>query len=104
MQVQDSIPFSIGIASDEGPISTASNPNGILFPKGQPSPSAKVLTFQRSSSFRLEVFYANPDELPAGVSSKISCFTVSLVVYLCIYIYRERERHVQTFLVSMFYS
>ncbi|KAK1582396.1 hypothetical protein Q3G72_014566 [Acer saccharum] len=75
-EVQDSIPFSIGIASDEGPICTASNPNGILFPKGQPIPSVKVLTFQRSSSFRLEVFYANPDELPAGVSSKISCFNI----------------------------
>ncbi|KAL5737675.1 hypothetical protein ACOSP7_030436 [Xanthoceras sorbifolium] len=75
-EVQDSIPFSIGISSDEGPICTASNPNGILFPKGQPIPSVKVLTFQRSSSFRLEVFYANPDELPAGVSSKISCFTI----------------------------
>lgn len=74
MQVQDSIPFSIGFLLDEAPICTGSN--GILFPKGQPIPSVKVLTFRRSSSFHLEAFYANPSEVPAGVSSKISCFKV----------------------------
>ncbi|PQQ11057.1 heat shock 70 kDa protein 16 [Prunus yedoensis var. nudiflora] len=57
-EVQDSIPFSIGFLLDEAPICTVSN--GILFPKGQPIPSVKVLTFRRSSSFHLEAFYANP--------------------------------------------
>lgn len=64
---------------DEGPICTASNANGVLFPKGHPFPSVKVLTVQRSSLFHLELFYANPNELPPGVSSKISCFTVSVL-------------------------
>ncbi|CAL9017621.1 unnamed protein product [Prunus brigantina] len=73
-EVQDSIPFSIGFLLDEAPICTGSN--GILFPKGQPVPSVKVLTFRRSSSFHLEAFYANPSEVPAGVSSKISCFKI----------------------------
>ncbi|KAH0986937.1 hypothetical protein GBA52_014114 [Prunus armeniaca] len=73
-EVQDSIPFSIGFLLDEAPICTGSN--GILFPKGQPIPSVKVLTFRRSSSFHLEAFYANPSEVPAGVSSKISCFKI----------------------------
>lgn len=73
-QVQDSIPFSIGLSSDEGSICAASN--GILFPKGQPIPSVKVLTFQRSNLFHLEAFYANINELPPGTSPKISCFTV----------------------------
>ncbi|KAE8125563.1 hypothetical protein FH972_020352 [Carpinus fangiana] len=73
-EVQDVIPFSIGFSSEEGPICTGSN--GILFPRGQPIPSVKVLSLQRSSSFHLEAFYANLDELPAGVSPKISCFTI----------------------------
>lgn len=74
MQVQDIIPFTIGFLSDEGPIGTGSN--GILFPKGQPIPSGKVLTLRRSSVFHLEALYADPSELPAGASPKISCFTV----------------------------
>ncbi|RVW99525.1 Heat shock 70 kDa protein 16 [Vitis vinifera] len=74
MQVQDSLPFSIGFSSDEVPICTMTN--SILFPKGQPIPSAKILTFQRSSLFHLEAFYANPNELPAGMPSKIGCFTI----------------------------
>lgn len=74
MQVQDIIPFTIGFLSDEGPIGTGSN--GILFPKGQPIPSAKVLTLRRSSVFHLEALYPDPSELPAGASPKISCFTV----------------------------
>ncbi|KAK4576152.1 hypothetical protein RGQ29_026914 [Quercus rubra] len=73
-EVQDIIPFSIGFSSEEGPIGTGSN--SILFQRGQPIPSIKVLTFQRSSAFHLEAFYANQQELPPGVSSKISCFTI----------------------------
>lgn len=71
------IPFSIGFSSEEGPIGTGSN--GILFQRGQPIPSIKVLTFQRSSTFHLEAFYANQQELHPGVSSKISCFTVCVL-------------------------
>lgn len=85
MQVQDSIPFSIGISSDEGPICLGSKANGVLFPKGQPIPSVKLLTFQRSGLTHLEAFYVNPDELPSGVSSKISRFTVSVL-------YKEKIR------------
>lgn len=69
-EIQDSFPFSIGIASDEGPVCTLSN--GILFPKGHSFPSMKVLTLQRSSTFHLEAFYTNQKELPPGVSDKIS--------------------------------
>lgn len=79
MQVQDSIPFSIGISSDEGPICLGSNANGLLFPKGQPIPSVKLLTFQRSGLIHLEAFYVSPGELPSGISSKISRFTVSVL-------------------------
>lgn len=75
-EVQDCNPYSIGISSDEGPICIGSNTNGEVFPKGQPIPSVKVLTLQRSSLFHLELFYTNPNELPPGISSKISCFTI----------------------------
>ncbi|XP_004294376.1 PREDICTED: heat shock 70 kDa protein 16 [Fragaria vesca subsp. vesca] len=73
-EVQDSIPFTIGFLSEEGPIGTGSN--GVMFPKGQPIPSAKVLTLQRSSLFNLEALYADPSELPAGASPKICCFRI----------------------------
>lgn len=75
-QIQDSFPFSIGLSSDEGPIYTLSN--GVLFPKGHPFPSVKVLTLHRSNTFHLEVFYADQNELPSGVSPKISKFTVCM--------------------------
>lgn len=74
LQVQDTIPFSIGFLLDEIPIGTGSN--GILFAKGQSIPSIKVLTFQRSNSFNLEAFYADSDEFSMENSSKISCYTV----------------------------
>lgn len=74
MQVQDSIPFSIGFSTNDSAISAG--PNGVLFPRGQPFPSVKVLTLQRSSLFYLEAFYANADELPSGTSLKIGSFMV----------------------------
>ncbi|KAK8931425.1 Heat shock 70 kDa protein 16 [Platanthera zijinensis] len=73
-EVQDSFPFSIGFSSEEGPVSTLSN--NILFRKGQPFPSIKILKFHRSNTFHLEAFYANQTELPAGTSPKISCFKI----------------------------
>ncbi|XP_027340928.1 heat shock 70 kDa protein 16-like isoform X2 [Abrus precatorius] len=73
-EVQDAIPFSIGLSSDEGPIFAGSN--SVLFPRGQPFPSVKVITFQRNNLFHLKAFYANPNELPPGTSPKISCFTI----------------------------
>ncbi|KAK7287503.1 hypothetical protein RIF29_00783 [Crotalaria pallida] len=74
-EVQDSIPFSIGLSSNEGPICAAGS-NGVLFPEGQPIPSIKVITFQRTNLFHLEAFYSNQNELPLGTSHKISCFTI----------------------------
>ncbi|XP_019455969.1 PREDICTED: heat shock 70 kDa protein 16 isoform X3 [Lupinus angustifolius] len=73
-EVQDSIPFSIGLSSDESPICAGSN--GVIFPKGQPIPSVKTLTFQCRNFLHLETFYANLNELPPGTSPKISSFTI----------------------------
>ncbi|XP_068638736.1 heat shock 70 kDa protein 16-like [Aristolochia californica] len=73
-EVQDCFPFSVGFSSDEGPICTLSN--NLLFPKGQPIPSVKILTFHRINMFRLDAFYADPSELPSGLSPKISSFRI----------------------------
>lgn len=76
LQVQDSLPYSVGISTDEGPISTLSN--NVLFPKGQAFPSVKILTFYRSNMFRLDAFYVDPNELSVATSPKISSFTVCM--------------------------
>ncbi|KAI9198050.1 hypothetical protein LWI28_009145 [Acer negundo] len=73
-EVQDSVPFSIGFSSDKGPICTPSN--GLLFPKGKPFPSVKILSLHRSSSFHMEAFYADLSELPNGVSTQISSYMI----------------------------
>ncbi|KAK1556226.1 hypothetical protein Q3G72_000900 [Acer saccharum] len=73
-EVQDSVPFSIGFSSDKGPICTPSN--GVLFPKGKPFPSVKILSLHRSSSFHMEAFYADQSELPNGVSTQISSYMI----------------------------
>ncbi|KAG9454052.1 hypothetical protein H6P81_006956 [Aristolochia fimbriata] len=73
-EVQDCFPFSIGFTSDDGPICTSSN--NILFPKGQPIPSVKILTFHRTNMFRLDAFYVDPSELSSGLSPKISSFMI----------------------------
>ncbi|KAJ8466227.1 hypothetical protein OPV22_028779 [Ensete ventricosum] len=73
-EVQDSFPFSVTFATDEGPITTVSR--NVLFAKGQPIPSVKMLSFYRTDAFKMEAFYANQSELPPGASLKISCFQV----------------------------
>ncbi|KAL3850865.1 hypothetical protein ACJIZ3_012747 [Penstemon smallii] len=73
-EVQDCFPFSIGFASDEGPVCTLAD--GVLFPKGNPFPSTKMLTLHRNDIFHLEAFYSNRNELPSGVSTRISSFKI----------------------------
>ncbi|XP_014502537.1 heat shock 70 kDa protein 16 [Vigna radiata var. radiata] len=74
-EVRDAIPFSIGLSSD-GKAIRAGLHGGVLFPRGQPIPSVKILTFEYSDLLHLEAFYANPDELPTGAYPKICCFTI----------------------------
>ncbi|KAL2931475.1 Heat shock 70 kDa protein 16 [Bienertia sinuspersici] len=70
-EVEDSLPLSIGLClRDNGPINAL--PNDVLFPKGHPIPSEKLLKMHKSSDFQLEAFYADENELPPGVSPKIS--------------------------------
>jgi heat shock 70kDa protein 4 len=74
-QVQDAIPASIGFRlSDEGPISTLSS--NALYRRGQPIPSVKIITLQKNSSFNLDAFYIDENELPPGISTSIGNFQV----------------------------
>lgn len=73
-EVEDSFPYSIGFAFEEGPACTL--PNGMLFPKGHPFPSVKMLSLNRSSTFQMEAYYAKENELPPGTPTKISMFTI----------------------------
>ncbi|KAI3718724.1 hypothetical protein L6452_19606 [Arctium lappa] len=72
-EVQDSFPFSIGLQSGGKNITL---PNGVLFLKGHPFPCVKVLTLHRSNTFHLEIIYANENDLPVGVSHKVSYSTI----------------------------
>ncbi|GAA0174948.1 Hsp70 family chaperone [Lithospermum erythrorhizon] len=73
-EVEDSFPYSIGFAFQEGPV--CSLPNGMLFPKGHPFPSIKMLTLNRATTFHMEAYYSNEDELPPCSPTKISRFTI----------------------------
>ncbi|KAL8468931.1 hypothetical protein ACS0TY_031948 [Phlomoides rotata] len=73
-EVEDCFPFSIAFASDEGPIHTLAD--GVLFPKGISFPSTKILTLHRNDIFNMEAYYANQNELPSGVSTRISSFKI----------------------------
>lgn len=78
-QVNESFPFSISL-SWKGSAPEAQNETGdnqqstIVFPKGNPIPSVKALTFYRSGTFTVDVQYADVSELQAP--AKISAYTI----------------------------
>ncbi|TVU08560.1 hypothetical protein EJB05_41969 [Eragrostis curvula] len=73
-EVQDAIPASIGFSVNGGPISTLST--NALFRRGQPIPSVKIITLQKNSSFNLDAFYVDENELPPGTSTNIGSFQI----------------------------
>uniref|UniRef100_A0A0D6QY02 Uncharacterized protein n=1 Tax=Araucaria cunninghamii TaxID=56994 RepID=A0A0D6QY02_ARACU len=80
-QVQDSFPFSVALCwkgpaseADEG--SVATQPNSVLFRKGNPIPSTKMLTFFRNGTFTLDAVYADTKDLPPRTPSLISTFII----------------------------
>ncbi|KAG5572635.1 hypothetical protein H5410_062401 [Solanum commersonii] len=76
-KVNESFPFSIAL-SWKGPSPDAQNgehhQSTIVFPKGNPIPSVKALTFYRSGTFTTDVQYADVSELQAP--AKISTYTI----------------------------
>ncbi|AAD55461.1 Heat-shock protein [Arabidopsis thaliana] len=78
-QVHESFPFSISLAW-KGAASEAQNGGAenqqstIVFPKGNPIPSVKALTFYRSGTFSVDVQYSDVNDLQAP--PKISTYTI----------------------------
>ncbi len=84
-QVQDSFPFPIAL-SWKGPAPESdggeeASPNSIVFVKGNPIPSTKMLTFYRSGTFSIDVLYVDTSELPPLTTPKISTFTVWILFW-----------------------
>ncbi|XP_015867532.3 heat shock 70 kDa protein 15 [Ziziphus jujuba] len=78
-QVNESFPFSIalswkGAAPDAQNGATDNQQSTVVFPKGNPIPSAKALTFYRAGTFSVDVQYADVSELQAP--AKISTYTI----------------------------
>uniref|UniRef100_A0A1D1XWP1 Heat shock protein 14 n=1 Tax=Anthurium amnicola TaxID=1678845 RepID=A0A1D1XWP1_9ARAE len=78
-QVHESFPFPIalswkGTASDAEHGMTENQHMSVVFPKGNPFPSVKALTFYRSSTFSIDVLYPDVSDLHAPV--KISTYTI----------------------------
>ncbi|XP_008793460.2 heat shock 70 kDa protein 14-like [Phoenix dactylifera] len=78
-QVHDSFPFSIalswkGSAPDSQNGAMENQQSSIVFPKGNSIPSVKALTFYRSSTFTVDVMYADVGDLQ--VPARISSYTI----------------------------
>eukprot|EP00262_Sarcandra_glabra_P020685 TRINITY_DN837_c0_g1_i1.p1 TRINITY_DN837_c0_g1~~TRINITY_DN837_c0_g1_i1.p1 ORF type:complete len:849 (+),score=222.13 TRINITY_DN837_c0_g1_i1:299-2845(+) len=78
-QVNESFPFPIalswkGSAPDSQNGAAEHQQSTIVFPKGNPLPSVKSLTFYRSGTFTIDVFYADVSELQAPPN--ISTYTI----------------------------
>ncbi|CAL9010175.1 unnamed protein product [Prunus brigantina] len=78
-QVNESFPFSIALSwKGSGPDTqngaADNNQSTIVFPKGNPIPSIKALTFYRSGTFSVDVQYADVSDLQAP--AKISTYTI----------------------------
>ncbi|VVA32734.1 PREDICTED: heat shock [Prunus dulcis] len=78
-QVNESFPCSIALSwKGSGPDTqngaADNNQSTIVFPKGNPIPSIKALTFYRSGTFSVDVQYADVSDLQAP--AKISTYTI----------------------------
>ncbi|KAK1307321.1 Heat shock 70 kDa protein 14 [Acorus calamus] len=78
-QVNEGFPFSIaltwkGSAPDSQNAAAESQQSSVVFPKGNPLPSVKALTFYRSSTFSVDVVYAGVTD--PQLLSKISTYTI----------------------------
>lgn len=80
VQVNESFPFSIaltwkGASADAENGATENHQSTVVFPKGNPVPSVKALTFYRSETFTVDVQYAEDSEFQGA--AKISTATVN---------------------------
>lgn len=82
LKVNESFPFSIamswkGSAPDAQNGGTENQQRTIVFPKGNPIPSIKALTFYRSGTFSVDLQYADASELQLQAPAMLSTYTVS---------------------------
>ncbi|CAM8957305.1 unnamed protein product [Rhodiola kirilowii] len=78
-QVNECFPFSIALswksaAPDAQNAATENSQSTVVFPKGNPMPSVKALTFYRSGTFSVDVLYSDVNDLQAP--AKISTYTI----------------------------
>ncbi|KAL0661484.1 hypothetical protein Bca4012_098321 [Brassica carinata] len=78
-QVHESFPFSVslawkGAAADTQNGGAENQQSTVVFPKGNPIPSVKALTFYRSGTFSVDVQYSDVTDLQAP--AKISTYTI----------------------------
>nr|CAG8434416.1 9395_t:CDS:2 [Entrophospora candida] len=78
--IQDiNAPYPIKISWEKIPEIPDEESELVVFPKFNPIPSTKILTFFRKEPFTIEAHYAEPDNLPPGINSWIGSVTVKNV-------------------------
>ncbi|MCO5578136.1 hypothetical protein L7F22_031974 [Adiantum nelumboides] len=82
-EVQDAFPFSIFLAwkgaapdSEVGGSTGEAPCSSVVFPKGNPVPSTKMLTFFRSGTFQVDALYADMQDLPPCTPQKLNTFSI----------------------------
>ncbi|KAL1292857.1 hypothetical protein HN51_053422 [Arachis hypogaea] len=79
-QVNESFPFAISLSwkgsgpDAQGNIGSDNQQSSLVFPKGNPIPSIKALTFYRPGTFSIDVQYSDVSELQTP--AKISTYTI----------------------------
>lgn len=96
VKVNESLPFSISLswkgsgpdAQDNG---SENQQSSLVFPKGNPIPSIKALTFCRAGTFSVDVLYDDASGLqtPAKISTYTvsqfpTCFILCYIVFLAV--------------------
>lgn len=89
-KVNESLPFSIALnwkastPDSENSTGEPQHSSTVVFPKGNPIPSIKALTFYRSSTFSVDVVYPDVNDLQAPPN--ISTYTVSLTSLFVVFL------------------
>ncbi|GJR07797.1 heat shock 70 kDa protein 16 [Tanacetum coccineum] len=68
-KIQDIFPYSIGFSVEDGTIET--NKEITIFPKGSPFSRENMFKYPRNPPLRIQVFYINKIDFPAGVSPNV---------------------------------
>lgn len=105
MQVNESFPFSIALtwkgASAENPNgATENHPSTVVFPKGNPIPSVKALTFYRTGTFTVDVQYTDYSEFQGAAKISSATVNTSMLIY---FIAREDGLSCVNFIMKLYF-